>query len=173
MKSTTELQYCPACGIKQFHAGDFNPWKCPVCRFQFYQNTATAAGALIFNKKGELLTVRRAKMPSKGKLGIPGGFLDRGETAEIGLCREVMEEVNLRITDIQYLCSFPNEYMFQGICYHTIDLYFTAQAVDLKDIKALDEVSDYEWHDPAKLKAEELSFPSFVMALDVWLAKHG
>ena len=44
-----------------------------------------AVGGLVINDKGQLLMVRRAKDPGKGKLGLPGGFIDAGEAVEISI----------------------------------------------------------------------------------------
>lgn len=56
-------------------------------------------GALIFNKKGEILLQKRGG-ESKNEVGIwskPGGAVDFGETAKKALKREVLEETGLKI----------------------------------------------------------------------------
>ncbi len=54
-----------------------------------------AAGALIVNKKGEILLCRSHKWP--GKFTFPGGHVELGETIEQALKREVKEEVGLDV----------------------------------------------------------------------------
>jgi NADH pyrophosphatase NudC (nudix superfamily) len=158
--------FCPSCGRNRFQSGSFKPWRCPDCGLEFFQNSATAAGALIFDERGRLLTIRRAKEPAKGKLGVPGGFLDAGETAEAGLQRETMEEVGLLLSDICYLGSFPNKYDYKGITYDTLDLFFTAQIAGSAAMKLSDEVTSVEWHDPMSFDLAELAFPSMVRAVE-------
>lgn len=47
----------------------------------------------IVERKGELLLVKRAKnIIEGGKWALPGGFLDRDETASQGILRELKEE---------------------------------------------------------------------------------
>jgi len=41
-----------------------------------------AAGVIVQDREGRVLLVRRAKEPARGRLGVPGGFVDVGETAE-------------------------------------------------------------------------------------------
>lgn len=52
---------------------------------------------LVLSGKGlaGILTVRRGENPGKGKLALPGGFLDVGETWEEGAVRELREETGI------------------------------------------------------------------------------
>jgi mutator protein MutT len=163
------LSYCPECGGPRFQSGPFKPWRCPDCGLEFYQNTAAAAGALIRDEQNRLLFIRRAKDPSRGKLGIPGGFVDAHESAEQALIREVMEEVNLEISRWSYLCSCPNSYRYKGLTYETLDFYFVAEVTTLIGIAACDEALALEWHLPETLDLGELAFPSTVKAVTFYL----
>ena len=58
-------------------------------------------GALIFNAHNEALMICTHKW--SGKWGIPGGKIKRGETAEAALRREILEETNLKIKDIEFV----------------------------------------------------------------------
>jgi len=51
--------------------------------------------ALILNKEGELLLCRSHKW--FGKLGLPGGHIELGETAKEAVRREIKEETGLEI----------------------------------------------------------------------------
>jgi len=50
-----------------------------------------AAGGLVFNPKGEILTMYR-----RGSWDLPKGKIDKGETKEIAAIREVQEETGLQ-----------------------------------------------------------------------------
>jgi len=96
---------------------------------------------------------------------MPGGFVDLGETAEAGLCREVREEIGLKLGEIRFLMSWPNEYIYRGIVYPTVDFFFTAQVASFDEARALSEVEGLEIRDPATVKPEELAFESMRQAV--------
>lgn len=152
------FRFCPRCGAPA--TGGANPLRCPACDLTYFFNPTVAAGAFISNPAGEVLLIRRAKEPAKGKFGVPGGFLDVGESAEDGLRREIREEVNLEVTELRLLCSGPNLYEYMGVTYPVCDLIFTARAVNPADVRALDEVAGYEWRLPKTVDPEEMAFPS-------------
>jgi NADH pyrophosphatase NudC (nudix superfamily) len=85
--------------------------------------------------------------------------------------REVMEEVNLRLERVRFLCSQPNRYAYLGVEYPVLDLYFTARATDPERAQALDEVEDVQWLDPRAVDPEELAFPSMGAALRVLMER--
>jgi len=141
-----------------------NPLACVDCGFTYFFNPTVAAGAFISDEQGKMLFVRRAKDPAKGLLGVPGGFIDVGESAEEALRREVREEVNLEIVQIRFVCSCPNYYHYRDVTYPVCDLMFAAVAINPHTAQALDGVDAFEWHHPASVSDIELAFPSIRMA---------
>ncbi|MDB2499311.1 MAG: NUDIX domain-containing protein [Opitutales bacterium] len=164
MPEPKEIPYCPHCGAKTFHAGSFKPWHCTSCNFKLYPNIASAAGVFILDTQGRILMTERAHEPSIGKLGLPGGFLERGETAEEGLIREVEEEVGIPIEKLEYLCSSPNRYAFGGITYDTLDLFYTATTSATETIIDPEEVAAVHWMHAKDVKPKDLAFQSFLHA---------
>jgi nucleoside triphosphatase len=69
-------------------------------------------GALVFDTENRLFLMRSHKW--KGKYVIPGGHAELGETLEEALRREIKEETNLDIYDIEFLCiqEFINDPSF-------------------------------------------------------------
>ena len=53
--------------------------------------------AVIWNARGDVLLIRRAKEPRKGQWSLPGGKLEFGETLIEGVLREVREETGLEV----------------------------------------------------------------------------
>ncbi|GAA3996445.1 bifunctional nicotinamide-nucleotide adenylyltransferase/Nudix hydroxylase [Deinococcus rubellus] len=51
-------------------------------------------------RSGHVLVVRRAEHPGRGRLAMPGGFLNTAETLLASCIREVVEETGLQISDL-------------------------------------------------------------------------
>jgi 8-oxo-dGTP pyrophosphatase MutT (NUDIX family) len=133
-------------------------------------NAAAAVAAFVTDPAGRVLYVRRSRDPGKGRLGMPGGFVDPGETAEEALLREVREEVGLDIGPLTYLGSWPNRYLYRDVVYTTLDLFFVAPAVDPASAQPLDAVDRIEWLAPARVDPGEIAFDSMRAALERYLA---
>ena len=161
------FDYCPKCGEKTL-AGDRRRIACSACGFVFYFNAAAAVAGII-QKDDALLLVTRATEPEKGKLDLPGGFVDHEETAEEALQREIREELNLDITEIQFFGSFPNQYLYQEITYPVLDFFFTCRAVTLQDVKPQDDVSDFAFYKKEEIHVNDFAFPSTRMAMQKFL----
>ncbi len=54
-------------------------------------------GAVIWNRRGEIVLIRRAKPPRLDEWSIPGGHLEWGESLKDAVTREVLEETGLSI----------------------------------------------------------------------------
>jgi ADP-ribose pyrophosphatase YjhB (NUDIX family) len=59
-----------------------------------YPRPAYTADCVVFNE-AEVLLIERGKEPFKGKLALPGGFVNEGETSKQAAQRELSEETNL------------------------------------------------------------------------------
>ena len=165
------LKYCPACGAAAFRAVSAKQFKCSACGFVYFQNVAAAAGAVI-EAAGQVLLVRRAKDPDRGRLDLPGGFVDPGESLEQALVRELREELDLSLTADRcgsYFCSSVNEYCYKGTAYHSLDMFFLIQLKEQPDIVPDDDVGDFLWMAPGEIELDAISFPSVRDALRCYL----
>lgn len=161
MRPAEIFRFCPRCGAPRDAANVGQiPLRCAPCGFAYFFSPTVAAAAWVRDPDGRVLLIRRAKEPAKGKFGIPGGFIDIGETAEQGLRREVREEVGLEIERIAFLTSCPNLYLYRDVTYPVLDLVFTAVALKPEEAKPLDGVAGIEWKFPADTDPDELAFPS-------------
>lgn len=163
---------CPKCG-QPVRRVEKNAIQCPACGFIYYFNPVLAVGALIVNRGGQMLWIHRAKEPAKGKLGLPGGFADFGESAEEALRREVREEVNLEVDSVEFLCTCANQYLYEGVTYPVLDIFYAARACVAESAAALDDVESFCWLKPREVRPEAIAFPSVKVALTCWLRRAG
>lgn len=170
MEILRHFAYCPRCGASVAPAEPplAGPFRCAACGFTLFFNAAGAVAALIVRSDGHVLFIRRAKDPGKGKLGLPGGFVDPGEDAETALAREVREEVGLELTALHYLSSHPNKYLYAGVTYTTLDLFYLASVIRPDGVRALDSVDSVVWLDPETVDRNQIAFDSMRAALDVY-----
>lgn len=173
MQPTDLFRHCPRCGAaRPAEDAGKNPFACAACHLTYFFNPTVAAAAFVFDGHGRALFIRRAKDPAKGKLAVPGGFIDAGETAEGALRREVREEVNLAIDRVAFLCSLPNLYHYKDVTYPVCDLVFTAAAVDPAAAKPLDGVAGLDWRPVADVDPDEIAFPSIRRGLELLRVGH-
>lgn len=170
MHPLDKFKFCPVCGSAHWVENNFKSKRCDDCGFVYYANPASATAAFIINERNELLVVRRAKEPALGTLDLPGGFVDMGENIEQGMRREIEEETGLKVDQIEYLFSTPNEYLFSGMLIHTIDSdYLVRVKSDVHPIGA-DDAADAHWIPLDEVKPEEFGLLSIRRAVERYLA---
>lgn len=105
------MNFCPNCGTAKpawiIPPGDNRPrFVCQGCETIHYSNPNIVAGCLpIWGDK--VLLCRRAIEPAHGKWNIPSGYLENGESVEVGALREVWEEAAAKV-NIDYLITLYN-----------------------------------------------------------------
>lgn len=162
--------YCPRCGCRTDTPAQDQPFRCGSCGWVYYFNPAIAAAAFLRRPDGRVLFIRRAKDPAQGKLALPGGFVDIGETAEEALEREIEEEVGMKAADLVYLGSHPNDYVFREVAYPVLDLFFRGQVGQGALAQALDGVQSVVWLEAREVDPDALAFPSLRQGLGAYRA---
>ncbi len=154
------LKYCMRCGSDAVVIRQNNSILCNRCDFCYYMNSASAVALLILNEKGELLLTKRAFQPEKGKLDLPGGFVETGERAEDTVRRELKEELNIEVCEMHYWGSYPNEYVYSGLTIYTLDMAFVCMVNNFHSIAANDDVADYGFYALDVIDYKEIAFES-------------
>jgi ADP-ribose pyrophosphatase YjhB (NUDIX family) len=96
---------------------------------------------------------------------LPGGFVDMNETAEEALIRELKEELDIDVKEMEYLFSLPNEYDFSGVIVHTLDLFFRVVVDDDVEIKACDDVALAQFYDLKDVNIDDIGLDSIKKAI--------
>jgi NAD+ diphosphatase len=163
------FEHCPRCAAARTAEADAVRFMCAACGFVYYYNVAVSAAALISSPDRHVLFIRRAREPGKDKLALPGGFIDRGETAENAALREVREECGVNLDRVAFLASFPNLYTYRGVEYPVVDLFFTA-SVASRQARPLDDVTEIVWAPADAVREADMAFTSHVRALQVFVS---
>jgi 8-oxo-dGTP diphosphatase len=93
-----EIHFCPLCGsevIREKRFGRVRP-VCPKCDWTFFADPKVAAAVLV-ERQGEILLVRRGNQPYRGDWSLPAGFIDAGEDPVEAAERECLEETGLQV----------------------------------------------------------------------------
>jgi len=120
---------------------------------RYPQRPMVGVGALIF-RNDEVLLVQRGREPALGKWSLPGGLVEVGESLHDAVCREVLEEVGLRVRAIDLVAALDRVILDEGgrIKYHYILLDFLCESVDDEQPHPASDVKDCRF-----LSIEELS----------------
>ncbi|RYD26773.1 MAG: NUDIX domain-containing protein [Verrucomicrobiaceae bacterium] len=99
---------------------------------------------------------------------MPGGKIQRGETAEGALHREIQEETALTVRDVQFVlmqdCVEPLEFERSA---HFLLLNYTARATGT-DVTLNDEAEEWRWVSPEEASAMDLNIPTRRLLEAVW-----
>ncbi len=91
----TQHSHCSYCG-HPFEADQAWPRLCAVCGNTSFINPLPVSVVLLPVDDG-LLAVRRNIEPQRGRLALPGGYINRGESWQQAGARELLEETGIVI----------------------------------------------------------------------------
>lgn len=159
------MNYCRRCGTKIAEVAK-DTYRCESGHTLFAHSLPTV-GLLLVNEADEVLIAVRGIEPGKGTFGIPGGFLDIGETLEEGLAREVEEEIGVAphlYETPQFLCSGIDLYDYDGETRTNVASMFWSRASPRCQPSAKDEVASIRWIPLAVLNPDDFFFPAIQKA---------
>jgi mutator protein MutT len=160
------FRFCPRCGSGRLQFKAPQVYDCPDCALHLYRNPTVAVAGIVLDSEKRILLIRRGRVPARGKLALPGGFVDFGETAETALRREIQEELGLELAAIEFLMSHPNQYPYREVTYDVLDLFFICETRTISTTLLTDEVTSAHWLALEEIDLEELAFPSMKAALN-------
>ena len=68
----------------------------------------TVDAVILFNKKEDIVLIRRKNPPFKNSYALPGGFVEIGESVEDACIREVYEETNIKVKIVKQIGVFSD-----------------------------------------------------------------
>ncbi len=167
------FRFCPSCGQPAKQPGA-NPFTCVGCDYIYYFNPSITVGGIVADHNGRILLLRRAHNPGKGKFGLPGGFVEPGESTEDALIREVKEEINLQVQSLEYITSLPNTYAYRGVTLPISDVFYTCHVDSFESLQAHpDEVEGYLFCHPTEKELGQMAFASNRRAIELYLRRTG
>lgn len=137
-----EMRFCPSCATPlqlvslQEDGGVKQRLRCVACEWTHWGNPTPVLAAVVENDRGEVLLARNA-LWQEGVFGLITGFMEAGESPEVGICREVLEETQLRVKALRILGSWEFLRMNQVI----IAFHVRAEG----DVKLSPELLEYQW----------------------------
>jgi bifunctional NMN adenylyltransferase/nudix hydrolase len=128
-----------------------------------YPPTFVTADAVVF-ALGHVLLIRRKMNPGKGRLAVPGGFVDTGESIESACLRELHEETALDVGQAQLRGSIKLSQVFDHPLRDprgrmiTHAFMFELGVKELPAVKAGDDALEAMWFPLYELEDAEESF---------------
>jgi mutator protein MutT len=111
------------------------------------------AGAVIHDRGGRLLLIKRGHEPGAGLWSLPGGRIEPGETDQQAVAREVREETGLTVEcrDLLAVVELP------GLGGAVIQVSDYRAVVTGGELAAGDDADDARWVTAAELEALPLT----------------
>ena len=105
-----------------------------------------------------VLLLRRGSEPRKGKVDLPGGFIEAGEEIESAARRELREETGLEATRVEPLGMWWDRYHLRGFgWFPTMNFYFLGRSARGTP-EAADDAASAEWWPLARLERVRREF---------------
>lgn len=145
------MRYCPVCATPLMTRHDAQEeggrarLACPDGHWTHWDNPLPVLAALV-EYEGRILLARNAAWPEK-MFGLITGFMERDETPEQGVARELLEETSLQAEEIKLIGVY--EFMRKNeliIAYHVKASGTIALSPELVDFRLIAPQSLRPWH---------------------------
>lgn len=153
---TDPYRYCPVDATPLETMEQPDGARCPACDRSWYRSPAPSTGCAIV-ENGRVLVTVRAGEPEKGRIDLPGGFLEPGEHPVDAVIREVREELGVEIGGIAGPLIMATHNYGEGGPF-VLALGFAARLVD-GDPKPADDVAEFRWATAGELDGLDFAWP--------------
>jgi len=153
------FRFCPKCGAPTADqtVGTQTVPTCtrPECGFMFWQNSKPCTCIVLENDHDEVLLCVRGGEPEKGKLDLPGGFLNWREHPHDAIHREIREELGVQIEILAFLGFVIDAYDNEEVA--TLNIPFYGRIVSGTPT-ANDDVAAIQWARLEDIDRDQLAF---------------
>jgi 8-oxo-dGTP diphosphatase len=148
--SDSDFNYCPRCGSTVNHEDRFGSVRpvCPQCGWIHFVDPKVAAAVLI-EREGRVLLVRRGNEPFRGLWTLPAGFINGGEDPAEAAARECLEETGLNVRVTRVLDIISGKEHPRGADFIIV---YQAEVMD-GELKPNDDADAAEWFGRENLPA--------------------
>ena len=166
------FRFCGGCGRENPANSNGHRFSCSECGWLYYKSPSAATVAILELPDKRVVLTRRGLDPGAGALDLPGGFVDPGESAEQATCRELEEELSLKLSppDLKPLFTFPNQYLFSDVLYHTVDVFFHVPIPEIPKIGDANEISELVILLPTEIDLSKIAFTSIRRGLEQFIS---
>lgn len=158
---SSEFRFCPRCAqpLAPGEHGGAKRLAC-ACGFVHWDNPVPVVAAIV-EHEGAVILARNRDWPEK-MFGLITGFLEKGETPEVAVAREVNEELSLDALATHFVGLYPFERRNELIIAYHVPATGT--------VRLNEELADYRRIAPEKLRPWDFGTG---LALRDWLARRG
>jgi NAD+ diphosphatase len=142
------FRFCPQCATAlqpitlAEDGGPKERLRCPGCGWTHWNNPTPVLAAIV-QYRDQILLARNAAWPGK-MYALITGFMEAGESPQAGIAREVKEETNLDVSEVNLVGAYEFLRMNQVIiAYHVV-----ADG----EVRLSPELADYKLYDYGQLK---------------------
>lgn len=134
-------RFCFLCGILLKKNGAY--LACSACPFIHYDNPRPTVSGVIL-RGGKILLTKRGREPFKGWWDFPGGFMEKGETPEEAIRREIKEETGLTVKAEKLLGIYPGVYPQE---FNPVPILTVVYLLSSKSgvVRPMDDVEEGRW----------------------------
>jgi NADH pyrophosphatase NudC (nudix superfamily) len=123
----SNFKFCPQCANPLAwiavleDGGEKSRWRCTACTFTHWNNPTPVLAAVVEIKEtGQILLAHNAAWSGKF-FALITGFMEAGESPQEGISREVKEETNLDVSQLNLIGAYDFKRMNQVIiAYHVV-----------------------------------------------------
>jgi len=159
---SSEFKYCPRCAqpLALGEHGGAERLACG-CGFIHWDNPVPIVAAIVEHEGGVILARNKAWKDPK-MFGLITGFLEKRETPEEAVVREVKEELSLDVTAVHFVGLYPFE--------RRNELIIAYHVPATGEIRLNEELADYRRIAPERLRPWDFGTG---LALRDWLRRRG